>query len=89
MSKKGRFHRRFNESIADINLYLKPSYNRRKSCWIREELNVKPKDIGVMIFSNDLVAADAVASSYIEKDSFIYKAFKARIRSWFRYSKFE
>jgi uncharacterized protein (DUF362 family) len=72
IAKKGRFHRRLNESIVDINLYLNPSLAviDGRVAGLGGELGAKPKDVGVMIFSKDLVAADAVASSYIGKDPF-------------------
>ena len=70
VAKKRRFHRRLNESIVDINLYLKPNLaviDGRKAC-IGGELGGIAKEMGVMIFSNDLVAADTVGARLLGFD---------------------
>ncbi len=67
VAKKGRFHRKLNESIVDINIYLKPSLaiiDGRQAC-IGGELGGESKEFNVMIFSTDLVAADAVGAKLL------------------------
>ncbi|MEM3451561.1 MAG: DUF362 domain-containing protein, partial [Nitrososphaerales archaeon] len=70
VAKKGRFHKSLDESIVDINSYIKPSLAviDGRIAGIESELKAKRKEIGVMIFSNDLVAADAVGASYLGYD---------------------
>ncbi len=67
LAKKGRFHESLNESIVDVNLYLKPKLAviDGRIAGVGGELNAKPKKLGVTIFSEDLVAADAVAAYYL------------------------
>ncbi|MEM2924420.1 MAG: DUF362 domain-containing protein [Methanocellales archaeon] len=67
IAKKGRFHRKLNESIVDINLYLKPSLaiiDGRQAC-IDGELGGEAREFNIMIFSTDLVAADAVGAKIL------------------------
>lgn len=67
VAKKGRFHRKLDESIVDINLYLKPSLaiiDGRQAC-IEGELGGEAREFNVMIFSKDLVAADAVGAKIL------------------------
>ena len=70
VAKKGRFHRRLDESIVDVNLYIKPSLAviDGRVAGLGGELGARPRELGIMIFSEDLVAADAVAASYLGKD---------------------
>jgi len=70
VAKKGRFHRRLGESIVDVNLYVKPSLAviDGRVAGLGGELGARPKELGIMVFSEDLVAADAVAASYLGKD---------------------
>lgn len=70
IAKKGRFHRKLNESIVDINVYLKPrlAVIDGRIAGIGGEIGSKPKKIGVMIFSQDLVAADTIGAKYLGKD---------------------
>jgi uncharacterized protein (DUF362 family) len=70
IARKGRFHKRLDESIIDINLYLKPSLAviDGRIAGIGGELGGRSREIGVIIFSEDLVAADAVAAKYLGKD---------------------
>jgi len=67
VAKKGRFHRMLDESIVDINLYLKPrlAVIDGRVAGLGGELAAKPKKLGIMIFSEDLVAADAVGAKYL------------------------
>ncbi|MCX8175715.1 MAG: DUF362 domain-containing protein [Candidatus Bathyarchaeota archaeon] len=67
IAKKGRFHKKLDESIVDVNLYLKPSLAviDGRMAGLEGELAAKPKKLGIIIFSEDLVAADAVAASYL------------------------
>ncbi|MGP3667198.1 MAG: DUF362 domain-containing protein [Candidatus Bathyarchaeota archaeon] len=67
MAKKGRFHRKLDESIVDVNLYLKPSLAviDGRIAGLGGELSAKPKKLGITVFSEDLVAADAVAAGYL------------------------
>ncbi|MEM2339061.1 MAG: DUF362 domain-containing protein [Nitrososphaerales archaeon] len=69
VAKKGRFHKMLNESIIDINLYLKPrlAIIDGRVAGLGGELKAKPKKLNVMIFSEDLVAADSVGASYFGK----------------------
>jgi uncharacterized protein (DUF362 family) len=67
IAKKGRFHRKLDESIVDLNLYLKPSLgviDGRRAC-IDGELGGTAREFNVMIFSMDLVAADAVGAKML------------------------
>jgi len=66
-AKKGRFHKSLDESIVDVNLYLKPGLAviDGRIAGVGGELNAKPKKLNIVIFSTDLVAADAVAASYL------------------------
>jgi uncharacterized protein (DUF362 family) len=66
-AKKGRFHKSLNESIVDVNVYLKPNLAviDGRITGVGGELNAKPKKLGVTIFSEDLVAADAVAAYHL------------------------
>ena len=68
-AKKGRFHERLDESIVDINLYLRPNLAviDGRIAGIGGEIGADPKQLGIMIFSEDLVAADAVGASYLGK----------------------
>lgn len=70
VAKKGRFHKKLKESIVDINTYLKPSLAviDGRIAGLGGELSSKPKKMGVIIVSNDLVAADAVAASLLGFD---------------------
>ncbi len=70
IARKGRFHRRLDESIVDINMYIKPSLAviDGRIAGIGGELRAKPKKLNIMIFSEDLVAADAVATKFLGKD---------------------
>jgi len=70
IAKKGRFHRKLDESIVDINLYLRPrlAVIDGRVAGLGGELGARPKEIGVMIMSEDLVAADAVGASYLGKN---------------------
>ncbi|MEM2843469.1 MAG: DUF362 domain-containing protein [Candidatus Bathyarchaeia archaeon] len=67
IAKKGRFHEKLDESIVDVNLYLKPSLAviDGRIAGVGGELKPKPKRLNVIIFSEDLVAADAVAAAYL------------------------
>jgi uncharacterized protein (DUF362 family) len=70
-SKKGRFHRLgIHESIVDVNLYLKPSLAiiDGRIAGFGGELRPKAKRLGLMIFSNDLVAADSIGAMHLSKD---------------------
>lgn len=68
--KKGRFHDRLDESIVDINLYLKPNLAvvDGRVAGVGGELGALPENHGVMIFSEDLVAADAVGAKMLGYD---------------------
>jgi len=70
VAKKGRFHKSLDESIIDVNLYLKPSLAviDGRVAGVGGELKAKPKKLGVTIFSEDLVAADAVGATYLGVD---------------------
>ncbi|MFX0089306.1 MAG: DUF362 domain-containing protein [Candidatus Hodarchaeota archaeon] len=65
--RKGRFHRRLNESIIDINLYIKPDLAIIDGVvgGTGGELRARPKEVGVIIASKDLVAADAVGANML------------------------
>ena len=68
--KKGRFHNRLDENIVDINLYLRPNLAiiDGRAAGVGGELSSRPKELNVMIFSEDLVAADAVGAKYLNKN---------------------
>ena len=70
VARKGRFHRKLNESIVDVNLYLKPSLAviDGRIAGVGGELHARPRELGLMIFSNDLVAADAIAAKFLGYD---------------------
>ncbi|MBS7648167.1 DUF362 domain-containing protein [Candidatus Bathyarchaeota archaeon] len=78
IAKKGRFHKRLDESIVDVNLHLKPSLAviDGRVAGLGGELGAKPKELEIMIFSDDLVSADAVASSYLGKNPLDIKHLK-------------
>ncbi|MEM1574490.1 MAG: DUF362 domain-containing protein [Nitrososphaerota archaeon] len=78
IAKKGRFHKKLNESIIDINLYLKPKLAiiDGRIAGIGGELRAIPKELNVIILSNDLVAADAVGASYLGKNPLDIKHIK-------------
>lgn len=67
---KGRFHRLgVDESIVDINRYKKPDLSVIDGrLGIGSELGGKAKKFGVMIFSEDPVAADAVGARILGLD---------------------
>lgn len=69
---KGRFHKLgINESIVDINLYKKPDLaviDGRLS--LDSELGGREERFGVMIFSEDPVAADAVGTKILGLNPF-------------------
>ena len=67
-AKKGRFHKLgVNESIVDINLYAKPNLSiiDGRTAGVGGELKAEPKKLGMMIFSEDPVAADATGATYL------------------------
>lgn len=70
VAKKGRFHRKLNESIVDINCYLKPKLAviDGRIAGLGGELGAIPKEMGVVIISEDLVAADAIGSKFLGKN---------------------
>lgn len=78
IAKKGRFHRKLNESIVDINSYIKPKLAiiDGRIAGIGGELGAMPKELNITIFSNDLVAADAVGASYLGKNPLSIKHIK-------------
>ncbi len=68
VAKKNVFHKLgINKCIVDINLYLKPSLAviDGRLAGLGGELKSRPKELRLMIFSNDLVAADAVGAKYL------------------------
>jgi uncharacterized protein (DUF362 family) len=67
IAKKGRFHRSLDESIVDINTYLKPSLAiiDGRIAGLGGELSSRPRKMDVIVVSRDLVAADAVAASLL------------------------
>jgi len=67
---KGRFHRLgINESIVDINLYKRPDLAVIDGrLGLNSELGGKERKFGVMIFSKDPVAADAVGAKILGLD---------------------
>ncbi len=71
VARKGDLHRiGINESIVDINLYLKPNLAIIDGieAGLGGELNSKPKKTNVMIFSDDLVAADSAGAKFLGYD---------------------
>lgn len=68
--RKGRFHRRLDESIIDLNQYIRPDLAIIDGVvgGIGGELRAHPKEVGVIIASRDLVAADAVGASMLGFD---------------------
>jgi uncharacterized protein (DUF362 family) len=78
IAKKGRFHKKLDESIVDINSYIKPKLAiiDGRIAGIGGELGAIPKELNVMIFSNDLVAADAIGASYLGKNPLNIKHLK-------------
>jgi len=70
VARKGRFHRKLDESIVDINLYLRPrlAVIDGRVAGVGGELGARPRRVGVMIFSEDLAAADAVGARYLGRD---------------------
>jgi uncharacterized protein (DUF362 family) len=71
VAKKDRFHRLgIDESIVDVNLYLRPSLAVVDgiAAGLGGELRARAKELGVMIFSEDLVAADAVGAGLLGYD---------------------
>ncbi|MFQ6051109.1 MAG: DUF362 domain-containing protein [Candidatus Hydrothermarchaeota archaeon] len=78
-SDKGRFHRfGINESIVDINTYKLPNLaivdGRMGN--IDGELGGRVKKFGLMIFSKDPVAADAIGADILGKDPLSIKYLK-------------
>ena len=68
-SNKGRFHPRLDENIVDLNLYLRPKLAVIDGrLGLNSELGGRAKEFGVMIFSVDLVAADAVGARLLGRD---------------------
>ncbi len=68
VARKGRFHRYgVDESIVDVNLYVKPNFAiiDGRTAGLGSELKSKPKKLNLMIFSEDLVAADVVGAKYL------------------------
>jgi uncharacterized protein (DUF362 family) len=68
---KGKFHTLgIDECIVDVNIYTKPKLaviDGRIAC-IGGELGGPSKEFGVMIFSQDLVAADVVGARVLGRD---------------------
>jgi uncharacterized protein (DUF362 family) len=67
---KGRFHRLgLSESIVDINLYKRPDLAVIDGrLGLDSELGERTKEYGVMIFSEDPVAADAIGAKLLGRD---------------------
>jgi len=78
VSKKGRFHKRLSESIADIVSYIKPKLaiidGRIGS--VGNELGGNIEKFNVIIISEDLVAADAVGAKILGYDPYSIKHIK-------------
>jgi uncharacterized protein (DUF362 family) len=71
VGKKRKFHMLgIEESIVDVNLYLNPKLAviDGRFAGIGGELRSEPKMLGIMVFSEDLVAADVVATKYLGKN---------------------
>jgi uncharacterized protein (DUF362 family) len=71
ISNKSRFHNAgVHESIVDINTYEKPNLAVIDAVVgnVDHEIGWKPKKFNMMIFSEDLVAADAVAAKVLGVD---------------------
>jgi len=68
--RKGRFHRKLDESIIDLNLYIKPDLAIIDGVvgGTGGELRAKPKEVGAIIVSEDLVAADAAGANILGYD---------------------
>ena len=63
---KGRFHPGLHENIVDLNLYLRPKLAVIDGrLGLNSELGGRAKEFGVMIFSEDPVAADAVGAKIL------------------------
>lgn len=68
-SDKGRFHPRLDECIVDLNLYLRPKLAVIDGrLGLNSELGGRVKEYGVMIFSEDPVAADAIGAKILGLD---------------------
>ena len=66
---KGRFHSRLHENIVDLNLYLRPKLAVIDGrLGLSSELGGKTKEFGMMIFSEDPVAADSVGARTLGLD---------------------
>ncbi|MBS7288465.1 MAG: DUF362 domain-containing protein [Candidatus Freyarchaeota archaeon] len=68
VARKGRFHRLgIDESIVDVNMYVKPKLAviDGRVAGVGGELGSKPRKLGVIIASEDLVAADAYACTLL------------------------
>ena len=78
VAKKGRFHKSLNESIVDVNTYIKPKMAviDGRVAGIGGELFSKPKVMNLIIISNDLVAADAIGARYLSKNPFSIRHIK-------------
>ncbi len=71
VARKGRFHRLgLDESIVDINMYVKPrlAVIDGRIAGVGGELGSKPRSLGVIIASEDLVAADAYACTLLGRN---------------------
>ncbi|MEM3750395.1 MAG: DUF362 domain-containing protein [Candidatus Jordarchaeales archaeon] len=71
VARKGRFHRMgLDECIVDVNLHIKPSLAviDGRVAGFGGELGSKPKKLGVVIASKDLVAADAYACTLLGRN---------------------
>lgn len=70
VAKKGRFHRALDESIVDINSYLQPDLAviDGRIAGFERELSATPHELNKIIISTDLVAADAVGATYLQRD---------------------
>lgn len=70
VAKKGRFHRALDESIVDINSYLQPDLAviDGRLAGFGRELSARPQELNKIIVSSDLVAADAVGATYLQRD---------------------
>ncbi len=70
VAKKGRFHRALDECIVDINSYLQPNLAviDGRTAGFGRELSATPHELNKIIISSDLVAADAIGSTYLQRD---------------------
>ncbi|MFO7966663.1 MAG: DUF362 domain-containing protein [Archaeoglobaceae archaeon] len=68
--KKGRFHMALDECIVDINSYLQPDLAviDGRTAGFGRELSAKPHELEKIIISTDLVAADAIGATYLQRD---------------------